>query len=59
MRIGWDFPYVSFELLNRFGLRGYVEAYILPDEFETCCPGVEYAVQEEADYAVITIFDPF
>lgn len=22
MRIGWDFPYVSTELQNRFGLRG-------------------------------------
>ncbi len=59
IRIGWDFPYVSSELQNRFGLRGYVAAYVLPDGFETCCPGVEYANQEEADYAVITIYDPF
>lgn len=59
MRIGWDFPYVSSELQNRFGLRGYVAAYILPEGFETSCPGVEYANQEEADYAVITIYDPF
>ena len=59
MRIGWDFPYVSPELQNRFGLRGYVAAYILPDGFETCCPGVEYESQEKADYAVITINDPF
>lgn len=58
-RIGWDFPYVSLELQNRFGLRGYVAAYILPDGFEPSCPGVEYAWQEEADYAVITIYDPF
>lgn len=59
MKIGWDFPYVSAELQNRFGLRGYVAAYILPEGFETNYPGVEYADQEEADYAVITIYDPF
>lgn len=59
MRIGWDFPYVSPELQNRFGLRGYVAAYILPEGFETNYPGVEFADQEEADYAVITIYNPF
>lgn len=59
MRIGWDFPYVSPELQNRFGLRGYVAAYVLPDGFETSHPGVEFARQEEAAYAVITIYDPF
>lgn len=58
-RIGWDFPYISSELQNRFGLRGYVAAYILPDGFEPACPGVEFANQAEADYAVITIYDPF
>lgn len=57
--IGWDFPYVSYELQNRFGLRGYVAGYILPEGFETDCPGVEYAVQEKAEYAVITVYDPF
>lgn len=59
MRIGWDFPYVSPELQNRFGLRGYVAAYVIPDGFETDYPGVEYAEQIEADYAVITVYDPF
>lgn len=59
MRIGWDFPYVSPELQNRFGLRGYVAAYVLPDGFETSHPGVEFAKQEDASYAVITIYDPF
>ncbi|MDE7434502.1 MAG: helix-turn-helix domain-containing protein [Lachnospiraceae bacterium] len=58
-KIGWDFPYVSLELQNRFGLRGYVAAYVLPDGFDTDCPGVEYADQAEADYAVITVYDPF
>lgn len=58
-KIGWDFPHVSLEQQNRFGLRGYVAAYVLPEGFETACPGVEYADQVEADYAVITIYDPF
>lgn len=58
-RIGWDFPYVPFELQNRFGLWGYVAAYVLPDDFDTDCPGVEYANQDEADYAVITVYEPF
>lgn len=59
MRLGWDFPYVSLELQNRFGLHGYVAAYVLPEGFETSCPGVEYALQEEAEYAVITVYNPF
>ncbi len=59
MKIGWDFPFVSSELRNRFGFRGYVSAYILPEGFETDCQGVEFANQKEADYAVITIYDPF
>lgn len=59
MRIGWDFPYVPPELQNRFGLWGYVAAYVLPEGFETDCPGVEYANQKESDYAVVTIRDPF
>lgn len=58
-RIGWDFPFVSSEQKNRFGLRGYVAAYILPQGFETDYPGVEIAEQKEADYAVITIREPF
>jgi len=59
MRIGWDFPYVSLEQQNRFGLRGYAAAYILPEGFETSFPGVEYVDQKDADYAVITVYDPF
>lgn len=58
-RIGWDFPFVPPELHIRFGLHGYVAAYILPKGFETDFPGVEYALQAEADYAVITVYDPF
>ena len=59
MRIGWDFPFVPPEMVTRFGIHGYVAAYILPEGFKTNCPGVEYAVQKEADYAVITICNPF
>ena len=58
MRIGWDWPYVSPEQQNRFGLRGYVAAYVLPEGFATDCPGVEFANQAAADYAVITITEP-
>ena len=29
-RIDWDFPFVSTEQQSRFGLRGYVAAYIFP-----------------------------
>ena len=56
--IGWDFPFVSQELHTRFGLHGYVAAYVLPDEFQTNCPGVEYAQNKEAEYAVITVTEP-
>lgn len=58
-RIGWDFPFVSSEQQNRFGLRGYVAAYILPEGFTPTYPGVEIAEQKDANYAVITIQNPF
>lgn len=58
-KIGWDFPYVSLEQRSRFNLRGYVAAYILPNDFETTYPGAEICEQPEAEYAVITIQDPF
>lgn len=57
--IGWDFPFVSAEQQNRFGLRGYVTAYILPEGFEPREGGAEIACQQEARYAVVTIRDPF
>ena len=59
MRIGWDFPFVPPDMHTRFGIHGYVAAYILPEGFDTNCPGVELADQREADYAVITIYNPF
>ena len=58
-QIGWDFPFISMEQQNRFGLRGYVAGWILPVGFDPQCPGVELYKQEEAKYAKITIHDPF
>lgn len=58
-RIGWDFPYVSSEQKNRFGLRGYASAYILPEGFTPCPEGIQLASQESAHYAVMTVRDPF
>jgi len=57
--IGWDFPFISQEQQTRFGLHGYVSAYVLPEGFETDCPGVEIAMNKEAEYAVITVTEPF
>ena len=58
-QIGWDFPFVSKEQQNRFGLRGYAAGWILPEGFETTHPGVEIYRQAQAQYAKITIRDPF
>lgn len=58
-QIGWDFPFVSMEQQNRFGLRGYVAGWILPEDFSPNCPGVEIYRQKEAQYAKITVRDPF
>lgn len=58
-KIGWDFPFVSEEQKERFGLHGYVAAHIVPDDFVPSCEGAELTVQETDQYAVITITDPF
>ena len=58
-QIGWDFPFVSMEQQNRFGLRGYVAGWIMPEGFEPKCPGVEMYSQPSAQYAKITVYDPF
>lgn len=57
--IGWDFPYISQEQKHRFGFHGYTSSVILPEGFETDHPGAEVHQQPEADYAVITIQEPF
>lgn len=53
-----DFPFVTEEQ-QKFGLRGYVAAYIIPDTFEPKCPGAELVYQEAGNYAKIRITDPF
>ena len=58
-QIGWDFPFVSMEQQNRFGLRGYAAGWILPEGFVPRCPGVEISSQGQARYARITVRDPF
>ncbi len=57
-KIGWDFPFVSKEQSERFGLRGYVCAYIIPENFEPKCNGAEITYIEEDTYATLTITDP-
>jgi transcriptional regulator with XRE-family HTH domain len=57
--IGWDFPFLSTEQKNVYGLRGYVSAYIIPEDFKPECGGAELAWQEKDTYAVITVTDPF
>lgn len=58
-QIGWDFPFVSQEQQTRFGLHGYAAAYVIPEGFGTQHPGVEYVQNSEAEYAVITVTEPF
>lgn len=58
-KFGWDFPFVSEEQKEKFGMHGYVAAYIIPEEFTPSCGGAELVFQETDDYAVITITDPF
>ena len=57
--IGWDFPFLSTEQVNVYGLRGYVSAYIIPEDFTPRCDGAQIAWQDRDTYAVITITDPF
>lgn len=45
-RIGWNFPFVSEEQREKFGLRGYVSAYVIPEGFEPACCGARLAFQE-------------
>lgn len=57
--IGWDFPFLSNEQKNVYGLRGYVAAYIIPEDFQPECGGAEITWREKDTYAVITVTDPF
>ncbi len=57
--IGWDFPHVTQVQQARFGLHGYAAAYMLPEDFDSGFEGVEYTRFCAADYAVITVVEPF
>ena len=57
--LGWDFPYVSQEQRNRFGLRGYAGGCVLPEGFEDQTHGVEVFTQPAAEYAKVTVREPF
>ena len=57
--IGWDFPFVSQEQQTRFGMHGYVAACVLPDDFAAEDDGTCISKNLEAEYAVITIKEPF
>lgn len=56
--IGWDFPFVTEEQQQKFGLRGYVSAYIVPEDFTPKCEGAELAYINTDTYATLTITDP-
>lgn len=56
--IGWDFPFVSQEQQNRFGMHGYAAAYAVSEAIETEDRSVRYFDNQEADYAVITVREP-
>jgi len=56
--IGWDFPFVTQEQQVKFGLRGYVAAYVIPDDFIPKCDGAEIAYINKDTYATLTITDP-
>lgn len=57
-KIGWDFPFVTKQQTEQFGLRGYVSAYVIPEDFDPKCCGAEIAYINEDTYAVLRITDP-
>ncbi len=50
--LGWPFPYVSEKQKETFGLRGYVGACVVPEDFTDAA--VEISRMEEAHYVVLT-----
>jgi DNA-binding XRE family transcriptional regulator len=57
--IGCDMPNLSIEQKTVFGLRGYMSACVIPDDFAPRCGGVRLAWQDAGKYARITVRDPF
>lgn len=57
--IGWDFPFVSQELVNVFHMHGYAAACILPSGIKLCVNNAEVITQKKQKYVAITIKEPF
>ena len=57
--IGCDMPNLSIEQKTVYGMRGYLSAVILPDNFTKKCEGVREVWQETGKYARISIRNPF
>ena len=55
--IGWDFPRLSQEQVNVFGMHGYTAALILPED--AAPEGIEIKEQPAHRYAAIHIDRPF
>ena len=55
---GWDFPLVTQEQIEQFGLRGYVCCYTVPSDFEPACPGAQLAWIDADEYAVLRLKNP-
>ncbi len=58
--IGWDFPFLSKEQTEVFGMRGYVSAVVLPDGVVPECDidGADIVDVPENRYVMLTVTDP-
>ena len=56
--LGWDFPFVSDEQREVFGMRGYVAACVLSKEFKADFEGADIVKVEENRYVSVTITEP-
>ena len=56
---GWDFPHLTDEQREKFGLRGYVYGYVLPETFADYSDSVRLLNIEAGEYATLRINDPF
>lgn len=53
--IGWDFPVVSQEQANVFGMHGYAAALVFEGDVPKVDLGTEVLLQEKQKYAAITV----
>lgn len=56
--LSWGFPYISAEQKQRFHLKGFAAAYVLPEQFHPNTAGPEITYQDDCDYARITFPEP-